>query len=728
MSTPAGYTISLNGPHDVVVQQLRLLPLSRNILCLPAVLWTPPAVLEQQQQQQQQQRSKPLSRLGFSGSIPEPAPKPSMEQLKASVLKLHEDYMARYKAAKGFLEAARGLADGDRRFVFFTGGERDVAVECLKGLKSALKSEEEVTKAWKEISEGGVDGLQPKPQLSDISRSSSRASETSRFSRNRRSTLLMHASSRLKGRTPLDEDGRQVDSAYSSGAPAIPPTPPLSVDLNEKRVSYSDFSLFRRTSEPVNRGPSPAPSSVDVGGTTAVPTPRPVDHEGQELFPSLREDVTIELVPENTQDKDWLMAERILYASALEQRNKYSRSPFTHTHFRGADFFRVSCVQHDLPSPSVFGPSKINLFSDKVALEVQNEIRAVLSRSLPEAMPRLPTGFQDAWSSDFPEESREWILDPETDLFAPLMSSGFEGSGDALCPGLDLVVAIGADGREQQVATLGDESERASCQLSNTLSETFEQIARRDADSRGTRLTLRQGIRNMLPYLASYPGTKLDDVAAGHFLIPTLEACLRVNPNVRLVVVDFDLKTGCPAILALRALLPKDLLKIITVGDASVAAPPVLRVQAPPSNRIYVRNSIGNTTITFSALPPSLSVPETKPKIRRMQTAKTSLMGRADAVVGAWSDVRGGDFLAAMAMVKDGMRHRRRVCGVVVGEEREVVIPPSPVSPAMKEDGWGQSWVSMDDDINMATMKKRMALANSGGMRGSKALRWLGLE
>lgn len=642
-----------------------------------------------------------------------------MDQIKASVLRLHQDYLRRHEAARVFLEAPRGITDGSRRFVFYAGGERDAKVECLRGLQRYLKDEDEVTKVWSDLLQGGVNAFftdrresrgdgpeSPKTKRSSAERSRSTSTvgsvESTNFSAPSKLTEDLSLSEDIasgsssdcvqspvscdegsaasaigtfkpisKRRIPtVGERGRlashsecpsdQVidyeeecnDSAYSSSGSTMPLTPPASVGFNEH---FERYNLSRRGS-PAGLPPLATKfSQVDVGGSISGrslsrhgsvqpgPTPRFL-----ELFPSLNGTVVIQLVPEKIEDPDLLLAEKVIYATALDRRHTFSASPF-------APQLMGTLMHNGLPSPTIFGPTKINLFSDKLALEIQNEVREILMRSIPTSDETSPLG-------EFPDDSKSWLLDDESDLFAPVMSSGFEGSGDALCPSLDLIIAVGSYGREQKPTAISDESERKSAELATALSEDLEILGCRGIDSRGVRINLRYALRNMIPYLYSHPGANVEDISAGAFLIPTAEACLRTNPHVRLLIIDFDLRTGCPAILGMRALLPPEMFKLIIVGESLPHANPQPSMMTG-GNRIYVRNSVGNTTISFSALPAPPQ--QEKPKHRRMENAKVAVMGRADVIISPWSDRTSREYLCATQLVRESICVRRVACGVI---------------------------------------------------------------
>ncbi|KAI5802990.1 hypothetical protein EDC01DRAFT_627802 [Geopyxis carbonaria] len=789
MSVPAGYTVTLCGPPATVLQQQRLLPLSQNILCLPALKWTPPAQILAQESTSRPSSSRrasnlnPSSRLSKSSTgsqrsnTSEPS-KPTLDQLKLSVLKLHDDYLKRHETAREFLEAPRGLTGSDRRLVFYNGGERDVKQVCIEGLKLSLGGDdEEVERVWFEVIEAGVDGLLeardggrtpkrrressnsnnsgwrysttesvssdgkyphnndrkilhlnidvpiPSSSFSPISPNYLRTPTTAvpsegfsigspietgkaseiHYTRGRGNTVIRRTSSpppsleeadeneaeKSNGSTQYDSEPetrtRRLDSAYSSGVDSMP-TPPTSAEFKPSQITELHEFRFKNGEKNSSRSRSQSPTlSSEADSAPQIISPKQVPAEFEPppvepLFPSLREDLTIILLPDTTEEQRKTLVNRLLGdptntgASAPlspPRRHTFDVTPAASPNPDGKQKFRHSVLapqfrQSNMYSPPTLAPSTIHLFSEKSPLEVQNEVRALLTKYIP------PANTADTPTSlEFPGASK-WLLDSETDLFGPLISGGFEGLPEALCPSLDMIVAVGGDGREQRDIMLTDETERQAAGLARRLAESIEQLGGRgNADTRGIRAGLRCVLRIMMGYLGSHPGTTLEDVAAGHFLIPCMEAMIKINPNIRLFVVDFDLKTGSQAILSLKSILPPEMFKLIVVGEAATASS-----THGHGNRIYVRTSVGKSTVSFSALPSPLL--KEKPKIRRLESAKMSVLARADVAVSPWANKEGTD--SAINVVKDGIRERRLTCGVINCESSRQLAPPPTLS------------------------------------------------
>lgn len=142
-----GYIVTLEGHQPTITEQLRLLPFSDNILCLPP-LDLPPA---------------PPVRESLSSSDQLPPLDPAVRQF---ILSLHHVHVARLEKAKSFL-ADRQHGAGER-MVFLNGGFAAAQVACLETLRNALVSEEngnlenaarEAEWVFEDIVQGGVQGL-----------------------------------------------------------------------------------------------------------------------------------------------------------------------------------------------------------------------------------------------------------------------------------------------------------------------------------------------------------------------------------------------------------------------------------------------------------------------------------------------------------------------------------------------------------------------------------------
>lgn len=142
-----GYIVTLEGHQPTITEQLRLLPFSDNILCLPP-LDLPPA---------------PPVRELLNSSDQLPPLDPAVRQF---VLSLHHVHVARLEKAKSFL-ADRQHGAGER-MVFLNGGFAAAQVACLETLRNALVSEEngnlenaarEAEWVFEDIVQGGVQGL-----------------------------------------------------------------------------------------------------------------------------------------------------------------------------------------------------------------------------------------------------------------------------------------------------------------------------------------------------------------------------------------------------------------------------------------------------------------------------------------------------------------------------------------------------------------------------------------
>lgn len=142
-----GYIVTLEGHQPTITEQLRLLPFSDNILCLPP-LDLPPA---------------PPVRESLSSSDQLPPLDPAVRQF---ILSLHHVHVARLEKAKSFLaDRQHGASE---RMVFLNGGFAAAQVACLETLRNALVSEEngnlenaarEAEWVFEDIVQGGVQGL-----------------------------------------------------------------------------------------------------------------------------------------------------------------------------------------------------------------------------------------------------------------------------------------------------------------------------------------------------------------------------------------------------------------------------------------------------------------------------------------------------------------------------------------------------------------------------------------
>lgn len=147
MSRDDGFIVTLEGHQLTITEQLRLLPFSQNILCLPP-LELPPA---------------PPVRESLDPSDQLPPLDPAVRQF---ILSLHHAHVSRLERAKSFL-AERQKSSGDR-MVFLNGGFAAAQVACLETLRNALMSEEngnlenaarEAEWVFEDIMQGGVQGL-----------------------------------------------------------------------------------------------------------------------------------------------------------------------------------------------------------------------------------------------------------------------------------------------------------------------------------------------------------------------------------------------------------------------------------------------------------------------------------------------------------------------------------------------------------------------------------------
>lgn len=650
-SLPAGYAVALCGDPDRVLQQQRLLPLSRNILCLPPLKFPAPA---------------PTSRRAFAlnprGNPNSEAGKQDLfNALKASVLQLHRDYIKRHQAARDFLSSARTILDCDRRVVFYNGGERDAKVLCLEGLRDALGDEATVEALWRDIVRGGVEGLvereldgsdtpnvqgvipnlniaAPNGFISQISPTDSDtpvefAKGSFSFARNRANTVTQ-----MEVTEEEEPDPRQhrLDSTYSSGMDSIP-TPPASAEIRDAEFLYQ--------SKLSDRG-SPTPSSHEHSDFAA----RPVEA----LF-STFESPTLEvhLVPEKYDTRQQLL-DRLLPLPS-----------FGTSRITAQNAFRTPLRRMTSSLRQVFS---IDIPADKSPLEVQNELRVLLQKYLPPAnTAETPT------QAEFPEASA-WLMDQEVDLFAPLLSLGDESIPCTLCPALDLIVAVGADGAGREVPA--SDTTRKTTSLAGSLCTALESLGNQadgdtNAYTRGARITVKTLLRDALHYLPSHPGTTLDDIAAGCFLLPALEAHLKSTPSLRLLILEFDLRTGSQAIVALKTLVPTTMLRLLIIGE-----------QPPPihnhGGRIYVRQSIGKTTMSFSSLPSPVT--RERPKHRPFQAARTAALSRADLIISPSAGEQ--KHAAALEIVREGIRARRIECGVLAVSATEPTVTLSPPLPS----------------------------------------------
>lgn len=143
-----GYIVTLEGHQNTITEQLRLLPFSENILCLPPLdLPQTPPVRES---------------LNPSDQLP-----PLDPAVRRFILSLHHLHVARLEKAKSFL-ADRQHGGSGERMVFLNGGFAAAQVACLETLRNALVSEEngnlenaarEAEWVFEDIVQGGVQGL-----------------------------------------------------------------------------------------------------------------------------------------------------------------------------------------------------------------------------------------------------------------------------------------------------------------------------------------------------------------------------------------------------------------------------------------------------------------------------------------------------------------------------------------------------------------------------------------
>lgn len=150
MSLDDGFIVTLEGHHPTITEQLRLLPFSQNILCLPPLELPPtPPVRE---------------KLNPEDGLP-----PLDPAVRQFILSLHHAHVARLARAKAFLADRRG-----ERMVFLNGGFAAAQVACLETLRTALMSEEngnlenasrEAEWVFEDIMQGGVQGLLDQEEL-----------------------------------------------------------------------------------------------------------------------------------------------------------------------------------------------------------------------------------------------------------------------------------------------------------------------------------------------------------------------------------------------------------------------------------------------------------------------------------------------------------------------------------------------------------------------------------
>ena len=324
---------------------------------------------------------------------------------------------------------------------------------------------------------------------------------------------------------------QRLDSTYSSGMESMP-TPPASAEIRDAEFRYR--SGLSETEHPL----------LVVSDSEKLSDYQ--DHQLQELFSGKESNLELHLVPEQLDTRlhflDRLLPEPIFTASRISRNLSWGILP--------------------RPLSSINQVFKIPISSDKSLLEVQNEIRLYLTRYLPPVnTAETPT------QAEFPEATR-WLLDPEVDLFSPLLSSGNEGLPESLCPSLDLITAIGADGRELKDSQISEDTDRQASRLAGTLGSELGNLGNRGAaDTRGARVSLIFLVRTILPYLSNLPGASLDDIKAGWYLLPALEAFIKHTPQIRLLLLEFDLRTGSQAVVYLKSILPRSMFRLIVIGE-----------------------------------------------------------------------------------------------------------------------------------------------------------------
>lgn len=322
---------------------------------------------------------------------------------------------------------------------------------------------------------------------------------------------------------------KRIDSAYSSGVSGIPtpPTPPKSAELREDSIDIDSF-CFRepkqrarsverpgsaRSSPPSSRSPSPTPSSTaDVSGATIIPSPSYsqvtygllpdvlVEPEVEPLFPPLEENLVINLSLEGSTDHtlEKLLSEEFPQRSPLDRRYTFhmSQTLIDPKYTLGQPRYSSQALQSPTSPrpPSQIGPlhatavtfpplHRITYQKSNAYLDIQNEIRALLVRNVPQPQLTTPTaGALDPVG---------WLLgSDEEQMWRPVLAESFKGHEDAICPGIDVIVAVGAEGRERCHRDL-DETEKKGTELANLLSETFDSMGRNGSGgTRASRISL----------------------------------------------------------------------------------------------------------------------------------------------------------------------------------------------------------------------------------------------
>jgi hypothetical protein len=386
------------------------------------------------------------------------------------------------------------------------------------------------------------------------------------------------------------------------------------------------------------------------------------------LFPSLEEDMIVYLAHEGVSDK---LLDRLLKDMEREtqksNRQTFQSNQFTIDMNQLAENVRLSIhsSMHSPKSQNALSPRACSFASTRLSppiyriaihesIDAQNDLRSLIAKSQPATSASAP-----------PDDVVKWLFEDEENLWRPLLA-GPETSNDRF-PGIDMIVAIGSDGRERRNSESPEEVKRSG-ELADILSESIEDLGRRGSmQARAVRMGLRHLVKAGLPYIASHPAATIQDFAKGKYLLTSLDHFVSQNPHSRLLIIDFDLSTGSDAILTLKHLLPTDILKIATVGDAIVPFPK----ENEGTNRIYVRTSVGKTTTSFSVLPSPIT--KTARPIRK-QTAVMRLMAAADWVLGPRSDET--MLVEPVESVKESIKARWRMLGR--WDIRRVITPPVP--------------------------------------------------
>lgn len=562
--------------------------------------------------------------------------------------------------------------------------------------------------------------------------------------------------------------------------------------------------LKRPGSRDSARPSSPTPSSTaDISGATILPSPRylsggfdvlpelsrdPVDP----LFPPINENLVIYFPsPEGKKENGDQFLEKVLGDFAVSftpqtpgvfranpqmlliKRNNETQkrylSPMTALsgqlgNARGRESFqssmsggstatnttpysvRSSLLANGHQDPPLASLPTVISSAEKSPVETQNELRAIMRHHFPPPpSPSVSNKDKLSSSEDEDEEDEEdlrWLTGDEEieQIWRPVLSSR---DNESAYSGLDLIVAVG-------VEEDGDLTEsKKGIELRKRFVEQIEEITRKKGSSwnYGNKIGLKYLLSSSLTKVrAQHKSTKDSLVVKGKFLLPELEHYISHNPQIRILVIEFDFYTGSPAILELKRVLGPEinLLKVACVADGvtQISSKPMKSSKSPKVG-IRIRTSVNATTISYSLGPGTPTTPNGSLKVPRKPTPtgkrphipKQSLISGADMLIPPFTTTSSAVFIDVVEAIHTALKAREKMTGCH-GRNQDADTPPTPGLTRIKTPSPDSQQLSRQDtsyyleeetdeeenyDGKRANFRKRVK-------NGSKALKWLGLE